>query len=96
VVGAELIEMLRGRRLVSVFGRKSAVRVAQAWRTTDLGGDWEARLLDLVRRKTGLVRPGLLSGLAGELLDELGLATIEPQALVPRITVPTTSRPAAC
>ena len=92
VIGAELIEALRDRRLVSVLDRKSAVRVAQARRTTDLDGEWEAQLLGLVRRKDGLVRPGLLSGPAAELLDELGLATIEAPVLVRRIAVPTTPK----
>jgi hypothetical protein len=92
ILGQELLEALRRRRLVSVLGRKTAVRVQQAHRTTALDTDCETQLLGLVRRKTGLVRPGLAYGRAGALLDELGLQTLGAGALARRIAVPSTPR----
>lgn len=89
-LGGRLVDALKKRRLVIAFGAKGPVKVSSAKRATDLTPEWDTRILKLLGRKQSVVEPKILGGRAQDLLEELGLTSLETDALVRRLAIPKT------
>jgi len=87
VVNDALVATLRMRCLVRAFAKKP-VPVSDARRITELGAEWERRLLPLLSTRQGLLEPGYEESRARDLLRELALETTSPVRLVERVRIP--------
>jgi len=92
VFNAALIPQLKDRRLLRDFTNTRAVTVAKVQRMTGLGVDWERRLVPLLGRKTGLLKPDYSGPRASLLLSELEVRTMAAADLAKRVRVPKTPR----